>query len=108
MCWFDSSPGHKPKRSVSAFLFLAPVHMFYIYAIKSLTRNYIYVGMTDNLERRFLQHQNGLNKTTKAYRPFILFYTEEFKTRMEARQREIFFKSGAGKELLKLKLKLRG
>ena len=32
-----------------------------------MNRNYIYVGITDNIERRFLQHNNGENKSTKAY-----------------------------------------
>ncbi|MEI9910483.1 MAG: GIY-YIG nuclease family protein [Bacteroidota bacterium] len=79
--------------------------MFYVYALNSLTRNYIYVGMTENKERRIKQHQNGNNKTTAPYRPFVLFYTEEFLTRIEARKREKFLKSGVGKEFLKQTLK---
>ncbi|MBN8687714.1 MAG: GIY-YIG nuclease family protein [Chitinophagales bacterium] len=78
--------------------------MFYVYALNSLSRNYIYVGLTNDLERRFHQHQNGQNKTTKPYLPFILFYMEAFQTRVEARQREIFLKSGIGKEFLKTKI----
>ena len=49
---------------MEAFLF---INMFTVYALKSLNRNYIYVGMTSNLERRFHQHQSGQNKTTKPY-----------------------------------------
>ena len=75
--------------------------MFYVYAIKSIHRNYIYVGLTDNLVRRFDQHQKGLNKTTAPYRPFELIYKEVFPTRPEARKREIYLKSGIGKEFLK-------
>lgn len=75
--------------------------MYIVYAIKSLTRNYIYVGLTDNLERRLHQHNNGLNKTTKAYRPFELIYKEVLGSRPEAREREKYLKSGFGKEFLK-------
>jgi putative endonuclease len=75
--------------------------MFYTYAIKSLTRNYLYVGLTENVERRLNEHQNGKNKTTRPYRPFILIYTETHNTRPEAREREKYLKSGAGKEWLK-------
>ncbi|WP_346239150.1 GIY-YIG nuclease family protein [Niabella insulamsoli] len=50
--------------------------MIIVYAIKSTFRNYIYVGMTDNLERRLRQHNNGENRSTKAYKPFTLLYTE--------------------------------
>ncbi|MES1197970.1 MAG: GIY-YIG nuclease family protein [Chitinophagaceae bacterium] len=79
--------------------------MFFVYAIKSIDKKYIYVGLTNNLLRRFDEHQNGKNKTTKPYRPFIEFYNEAFATRPEARNREKFLKSGAGKEILKDLLK---
>ncbi|MBS1575526.1 MAG: GIY-YIG nuclease family protein [Bacteroidetes bacterium] len=75
--------------------------MFIVYAISSHKRNYIYVGLTNNIERRFNQHQEGLNKTTKPYRPFILFHIESFFSRIEARKREKYLKSGAGKEYLR-------
>ena len=71
--------------------------MFYLYAISSLNRNYIYVGLTNNIERRFIEHNSGKNKTTKPYLPFKIIFTEEF----EARIREKYFKSGIGKEKLK-------
>ncbi len=75
--------------------------MYYVYAISSQTRNYIYVGLTDDVDRRFDEHNRGYNKTTKPYRPFGLILTENYKTRREARLREKFLKSGAGKEFLK-------
>lgn len=75
--------------------------MYYTYGIKSLSRNYIYVGLTDNVQRRFGEHQNGKNKTTKPYTPYKIILVEEFPTRLEARKREIYLKSGIGKEFLK-------
>lgn len=51
--------------------------MIYVYAIKSINRNYIYVGMTDNLQRRVSRHQNGYEKTTKPYRLFVLIHHEK-------------------------------
>ena len=74
---------------------------YYVYAIKSLTRTYIYVGLTNSIERRIDQHNQGQSRSTKAYRPFKLIYTQEFKTRKEAREKEIYLKSGIGKEFLK-------
>jgi len=44
----------------------------YVYAIKSLTRSYIYVCKSNNVERRLKQHNNGENKSTKPYAPFVL------------------------------------
>jgi len=51
--------------------------MFYVYAIQSLKINYLYVGMTNNIERRLHEHNNGENKSTKAYIPFKLIFKEE-------------------------------
>jgi len=75
--------------------------MYYVYAISSESRSYIYVGLTDNVERRLAEHNGGKNRTTKPYRPFKLIYTESFSSREEARVREIKLKSGSGKEFLK-------
>jgi putative endonuclease len=75
--------------------------MFTVYAIKSNKRKYIYVGLTQNLDRRLDEHNGGRNKSTKPYRPFKLIYSEKFDTRLEARRREKFLKGGSGKEFLK-------
>ena len=74
--------------------------MYTVYVIESTTRKYRYVGITKNLERRLSEHNVGSNKTTSPYKPFILKHTESFDSRMEARKREMFFKSGEGRELL--------
>jgi putative endonuclease len=66
-----------------------------------MSRQYIYVGLTDNLNRRFEQHNTGWNPTTKPYLPFRLIYVEELTTRSEARIREKYLKSGVGKKFLK-------
>lgn len=79
--------------------------MFCVYAIKSISRNYIYVGLTNNLERRLNEHNNGKNKTTKPYKTFELIFSELVNSREDARKREIFLKSGIGKEFLKSLLK---
>ena len=75
--------------------------MFTVYAIKSLNRKYIYVGLTSCLRRRLSEHNKGNNKTTKAYRPFVVIHIELYGTRGEARKREKYLKTGSGKEFLK-------
>jgi putative endonuclease len=75
--------------------------MYYTYVIYSLQRAYIYVGITNNVERRFFEHQNGSNKTTKPYRPYKILLVERFDSRAAAREREKYLKSGTGKEFLK-------
>ena len=75
--------------------------MYYTYAIVSLARSYIYVGISDNPERRIASHNAGHNKTTKPYRPFRMLLIEQFDSREKARAREKYLKSGVGKEFLK-------
>ena len=55
--------------------------MFTVYAIRSETHDYIYVGLTDNMGRRIKEHNNGYNKTTKPYAPYTLIYNEKHTTR---------------------------
>ena len=75
--------------------------MITVYAIKSLNKNYIYVGMSNNVHRRLIEHNNGENRSTKAYLPFSLIFQEEFENRILARQKEKYLKSGVGKEFLR-------
>ncbi len=75
--------------------------MYYVYALKSIRHNRIYVGITKNLETRLKDHNLGRTKSTKYYKPWILFYSEEFNSRIIAREREKKLKSGFGKEYLK-------
>ena len=75
--------------------------MQHVYALRSQSRKYIYVGLTNNFQRRFKQHNNGYEKTTRPYRPFKLILLENFEDRKTARKREKYLKSGCGKEFLK-------
>ncbi|MFM9986847.1 MAG: GIY-YIG nuclease family protein [Flavobacteriales bacterium] len=61
--------------------------MYFIYSISSLERNYIYVDLTDNFNRRFIQHNNGIERTTRPYRPFLTMLVEEFEKRKNSQKR---------------------
>jgi len=75
--------------------------MFYVYAISSIEKNYIYVGLTSNFEERLKRHNGLKERTTKFYAPFKLIYLEEAITRIDARVREKYWKPGIGKEKLR-------
>ncbi|WP_299014520.1 GIY-YIG nuclease family protein [uncultured Polaribacter sp.] len=75
--------------------------MFFVYAISSISRNYIYFGLTSNLNDRVKRHNGLRERTTKPYAPFELIYFEKVETRIEARKREKYWKSGIGKEKLR-------
>ena len=74
---------------------------YYVYAIMSQVDSRIYIGLTKNVFNRIGEHNSGGTKSTKGYRPWELVYCEFVGTRVLARKREVFLKSGYGKELLK-------
>jgi putative endonuclease len=76
--------------------------MIIVYAIVSLVDGRIYVGQTKDLEKRLKEHNNGTTKSTKGYIPWRLFFQETCENREQARIREKYWKSGVGKEKLKL------
>jgi len=76
--------------------------MYYVYVLRSCVNGDLYKGSTENLERRLIQHNEGLVKYTSKFKPWELVYYEEFETRSLAVRRERFFKTGKGRELLKL------
>ena len=84
-----------------AFFMFKMEKTYYVYALSSSIKQYIYVGLTDDLDRRLAEHNRGYNKTTKPYAPFVLIYFEKATSRVEARVREKYLKSGVGKEFLK-------
>ena len=75
--------------------------MYYVYIISSINRKYIYVGLTNDYKRRISQHNMGKEKTTAAYKPFKVIAIEDYETRIKAREREKYLKSGIGKEWIK-------
>jgi putative endonuclease len=74
--------------------------MFFVYVLLSQKTNRRYVGMSSDPEKRLLQHNGGYNRSTKAYIPWIKVHSESFATRVEARNREKYLKSGIGREYL--------
>ena len=75
--------------------------MFYVYAIYSIEKNYIYVDLTSNIEERLKRHNGLKERATKFYAPFKLIYLKEAITRIDARVREKYWKSGIVKEKLR-------
>ena len=50
--------------------------------------NFHYCGITNQIEKRITQHNTGNSKSTRKNKPYALIYTEQFETRIKARQRE--------------------
>jgi len=79
----------------------AQLHMFTVYILQSLKDTRTYIGYTNDFERRFQEHNSGQSKSTKYRAPFKLLFKEEFGTSFEAKKREMWWKSGAGRRKLK-------
>ncbi len=77
--------------------------MFTVYVLRD-TEGKLYKGMTNNLTRRLAEHSSGHTITTRRMNNPRLVYQEEYDTFVEARKRELYFKSSAGRRFLKTKL----
>jgi putative endonuclease len=60
-----------------------------------------YVGSTTNIEKRILEHNAGKSLFTKRYIPWKLIHSEKFDTLTEARLREKYLKTAAGRKFIK-------
>ncbi|MEL6968830.1 MAG: GIY-YIG nuclease family protein [Bacteroidota bacterium] len=77
--------------------------MYYVYVLKSEQQYRFYVGMTQDVDKRLAEHNSGKTKSTKGFRPWLLFFYEEFPDRTQARAREKYLKSGYGEQWIKEK-----
>ena len=74
--------------------------MYFVYVLRN-PEGRRYVGQTEDLKRRLMDHQTGLGHYTKNRGPWELVYSEEYETRSEAMNREKFLKTGRGRVVLK-------
>jgi len=75
--------------------------MHYTYILKSLIRKKTYVGYTDNITKRFNDHNKGKSIYTKRYKPWKIIHLEKFINEEEAIKKEKYFKSAAGRRWMK-------
>jgi predicted GIY-YIG superfamily endonuclease len=70
--------------------------MIVLYVLKGKTGKR-YIGITNNLSRRLREHGMKTTKAGQILENFSLLCTEEFSDYGSARKREIFLKSGQGR-----------
>lgn len=80
--------------------------MITVYVIKSETTGKIYIGQTNNIDRRLKRHNGLLPTKAKSYTnknlgPWELVFKENYSTRSEALKREKFLKSHVGRDYLR-------
>ena len=79
--------------------------MFYTYVLQSEKNKELYIGYTANLKRRLVEHNTGLNFSTKKYIPWKLIYYESCIKSSDATRREGYLKSTQGGRLLKRRIR---
>ncbi|MFC2084465.1 GIY-YIG nuclease family protein [Bacteroidota bacterium] len=82
--------------------------MFFVYILKSLKSGRFYIGHTKDLARRLGEHNSGIVRSTKAYKPWRIVYTEEFVNREDAFKREVEIKTYKSGEAFKNLIKSEG
>jgi len=61
----------------------------------------MYVGSAASIEDRLRRHNSGSSKSTRHGVPWMLIHSESFCSRSEAVRREMYYKTGRGREELK-------
>jgi len=72
-----------------------------IYILFSDAFRKTYVGFSENPLERLETHNSGAVASTKKYRPWRIVFQEEIDGYKEARKRELYYKSGAGRRKIK-------
>ena len=67
--------------------------MWFVY-ILLCSDNSFYTGISNDLEKRFLDHKKGKGgRYTRSHKPLKIIYTEQYATKPDALKREIEIKS---------------
>ena len=73
--------------------------MYYVYILQSLKTQKLYVGHTDDLDRRIDEHNTGRGgQYTRQNGPWKLAYSEQHPNRSTAIKREWYLKSTRGSQ----------
>ncbi len=74
--------------------------LWVVYILESEKNGKRYSGMTRDFEKRLSEHNTGKSKFTSTLMPWKLVYKEEVLGTENARKREKYFKSGAGRRFI--------
>ena len=73
----------------------------YVYLLRSTINGNLYIGFTHDLKKRIAEHNKGLNRSTKPYRPWELLYYEAHRNDADGQRREHYLKTTAGERALR-------
>ena len=75
--------------------------LFFTYIIESELNGRWYIGYSENVLNRIVQHNTGRNKSTKNKGPWKLIFERGFESRLEANRFELKLKSLKNKNYIR-------
>ena len=101
---FESSHPDKLKAQQVAGPFLSVSSMYYyVYIIESMTTGQWYIGFSENLDQRILDHQTNRSKYTRFKGPWKLIFKMIFENKTEALFFESYLKKSRNKGFIRRK-----
>ncbi len=70
--------------------------MYFVYILQSKKDLSLYVGSTENVKKRFAEHNDGKSKYSNSKRPYTLKWFCAFATKSQALTFEKYLKQGSG------------
>lgn len=78
---------------------------YYVYILYNKIKNFIYIGYSENILKRFKEHNSGLSKSTKLYIPLDIIHYEAYRNMKDAKRREKYLKTNKRRITLMTMLK---
>ena len=78
--------------------------MHYVYILR-MSNHQLYVGQTNDLRRRYQEHEVGNVRATQKRRPLTLIFYEAFTSKQDAVRRERYLKTTKGKRAIALMIR---
>ncbi|HMN24332.1 MAG TPA: GIY-YIG nuclease family protein [Ignavibacteriaceae bacterium] len=73
---------------------------YFTYIIESSVSSNWYIGHTNDIDRRFAEHNSGQNKSTKNKGPWKLIFLKQFDNNLEANRFELNLKKLRNKNFI--------
>ena len=70
--------------------------MWHVYILRSEIRERYYIGVTESVPKRFVEHNKGKSRATRPFRPWKIIHIEDFIDKREAYKREYYLKHPKG------------
>ena len=74
--------------------------MYFVYVLRSEKDRSLYISYTTNIKQRLLKHKNKEVISTKHKAPLKILFFEAFNNKPDAKNRELYLKSGWGRKSL--------